>query len=990
MASTPINEQGKILMQYLKRWNFLSAHLHLSPTPATSTYESEAHGSISTIDHILCPSHVLPSLSSCHVIEEEPSNNSDHLPITCQISTHLPNSPTHHKKSSPPPRPNWRKLTTHDLKRSYTSPLEASLSHLPLPSLSDYSSNPHLIDRTLSHLISLMKSTADTNIPSKRFFPHQTPEWDDELKLAQKTANNAHKTWRNAGKPRNPDHPLRIIYKESKRKFRAKLRNHRKNVRELFFSKLDLANTDSRKLFREIRNINGHSPEPSRVISFNGTTFQGDALLEGWTSYFEQLGVPSPHSTYDSDFQQSINEEYLALLDTTARNEIPITVDEVKEAIQGLKPHKASGPDGIDPEHIIHSGPLACNLLTDLFNAIVTTGHIPTVFQLGYITPIPKDPKKDQTDPSNYRGISLLSNISKLFEKVILAKLQSPALSLNPLQGGFRSGYSPIHTAFVLQEAIQSIRESGKKAYVALLDVKKAFDTVWHQGLFVKLHRKGIPTRIWHILNNWYTSSSCSVLQCGDHSRSFPILQGVRQGAILSPLLYSIFVDDLLNTLDHSCLGARIGEVFCGAPMYADDLALVASSPEELQAMLDIVSHYASQWHYRPNSSKSVILVFGESPRSRAFARSNRQWLLAGQQLQEVDEHHHLGILRSVHYSTLARTSERCAAGRSAFFALNAVGSRFGCLHPVTSHRLYSTLSLPIMLYGCELWSISKTESLMLERVHRKILRTIQGLPVRCPSVALTSLLGSRDISSFISQQQLTFINSIASMSTTDLPRLILEQRLTNPLLSGIIPLWQQLLDNLHLQSLEQLISTPRDKVSWKNSNKRLLNINHYIALTEECPDYPIGYCDLPLGKPSHHWSSTLHDRQATIRTNFRLRMLVGCDGLEADASRFRRRMNSTAPGNSTCKLCLTAPEDPAHFILRCPSLSTRRRELLSDAPSHVKSLLPDINLDPDHFVDVMLGCVWIKDHATQVYIVDFLNQLRAHRNALLLQPGPT
>ena len=162
-----------------------------------------------------------------------------------------------------------------------------------------------------------------------------------------------------------------------------------------------------------------------------------------------------------------------------------------------------------------------------------------------------------------------------------------------------------------------------------MLDVKKAFDTVWHQGLFVKLQRKGIPTRIWHVLNNWYTSSSCSVLQCGNHSRSFPILQGVRQGAILSPLLYSIFVDDLLNTLDHSGLGARIGEDFCGTPMYIDDLALVASSPEELQAMLDIVSHYASQWRYQLNSSKSVILVFGESPRSRALARPNRQWFLA-------------------------------------------------------------------------------------------------------------------------------------------------------------------------------------------------------------------------------------------------------------------------------------------------------------------------------------------------------------------------
>ena len=194
----------------------------------------------------------------------------------------------------------------------------------------------------------------------------------------------------------------------------------------------------------------------------------------------------------------------------------------------------------------------------------------------------------------------------------------------------------------------------------------------------------------------------------------------------------------------------------------------------------------------------------------------------------------------------LEEFSRRCAAGRSAFFALNAVGSTFGCLHPVTSYRLYSTLSLPIMLYGCELWTTSKTESLILEHIHRKILRTIHSLPVRCPSVALSSLLGSRDISSYILQQQLFFINSITSMSTTDLPRLILEQRLTNRLLSGIIPLWQQLLDKFRLPSLEQLISTQRRKASWKNSSKRLLNINHCIAVTEECPDYPIGYCDLP------------------------------------------------------------------------------------------------------------------------------------------------
>ena len=110
---------------------------------------------------------------------------------------------------------------------------------------------------------------------------------------------------------------------------------------------------------------------------------------------------------------------------------------------------------------------------------------------------------------------------------------------------------------------------------------------------------------------------------------------------------------------------------------------------------------------------------------------------------------------------------------------------------------------------------------------------------------------------------------------------------------------------------------------------------------------------------------------------------------LEADASRFRRRLNGALPGDPICKLCRTEPEDSAHFILRCPSLSARRLELLSDAPAHVKQLLPDMVRDPDRFTDVMLGCVWIEDRSTQVFIIDFLDQLRAFRNSLLLQSDP-
>ena len=105
---------------------------------------------------------------------------------------------------------------------------------------------------------------------------------------------------------------------------------------------------------------------------------------------------------------------------------------------------------------------------------------------------------------------------------------------------------------------------------------------------------------------------------------SFPVHQGVRQGAIPSPLLYSIFIDELLNLLTTSGLGVSIDTIYCGAPMYADDLGLVADSPEELQAMLNIVCTYAGKWRYNLNAGKSFVMIFRESPRSKPMQDSPR------------------------------------------------------------------------------------------------------------------------------------------------------------------------------------------------------------------------------------------------------------------------------------------------------------------------------------------------------------------------------
>ena len=277
----------------------------------------------------------------------------------------------------------------------------------------------------------------------------------------------------------------------------------------------------------------------------------------------------------------------------------PFTEEEVDEAVQTLKLGKAAGPDGIEPEHLVFGGRLLVQHLTCLFNAIVLSGHIPPVFQQGHVIPILKGHTKDLSNPSNYRGITILSNISKVLQKLILLRihLQDSPPSMNPLQGGFRQGYGCAHTAYVLQEAIQSLRERSKKAYVAFLDVRKAFDTIWQAGLLVKLHQKGIKGHLWQLINNWYRTALA--LSCGPNKHLDLLILCRAFGRVEScPHFYTVCLstNSLISCL-HLGLESPLTTSIVGcAPMYADDFALVAGSPEELQAMLNIVHNYAQKW----------------------------------------------------------------------------------------------------------------------------------------------------------------------------------------------------------------------------------------------------------------------------------------------------------------------------------------------------------------------------------------------------------
>ena len=414
MACTHINEQGKILHRYLTKWNFISTHLHLQPTLSSYTYESDAHSTQSTLDHILCPKHMLSKIMSSYTIIEEPLNTSDHNPVFATMRNDHPSShPPHGSNASSFSPPNWSASSKEDIHRLYTTPLQHSLKpllrNMPLPS--SLAHNPILIDHFLQSFTSALLS-ASTHIPSKSFHPHRSPGWNSSLKHASRVCKHHYRVWVAAGRPRDPSNPIRMAYKEGKKHFRSCLRLHRRLSAENFFASLDVQTTDPQRFFRAIRKHTSHITSHTQRLIHDNKVYDNDNIMDGWASYFESLSTPA--DVPFTEEQLLILESYYTTQSMPTDEPDLVSEEEVSSIIHSLPLKKAAGPDRITNEHLKFGGSVLPAILSSLFNAILISGHIPAPFKLGLIIPIPKSHNKDLSIPSNYRGITLLSVIAKV------------------------------------------------------------------------------------------------------------------------------------------------------------------------------------------------------------------------------------------------------------------------------------------------------------------------------------------------------------------------------------------------------------------------------------------------------------------------------------------------------------------------------------------------------------------------------------------------
>lgn len=202
LATTVSNKQGRILLRYLRKWNYLSVHLHSCISSSSHTYLSEAHGSCSSIDHILSPAHLLPRFSDCNVLDDVPLNLSDHVPICAVFSFSCPRQTSSARtrvSSNPVHRPNWAKLSKEELSTGYTATVGNQLSNLSLPDLSTLTQVTSNIDFYLSKVSDILLLAAQKHVPPKCFVPHRKRQWNIDLKQAHSRSKKAYKVWVAAG-----------------------------------------------------------------------------------------------------------------------------------------------------------------------------------------------------------------------------------------------------------------------------------------------------------------------------------------------------------------------------------------------------------------------------------------------------------------------------------------------------------------------------------------------------------------------------------------------------------------------------------------------------------------------------------------------------------------------------------------------------------------------------------------------------------------------
>ena len=432
------------------------------------------------------------------------------------------------------------------------------------------------------------------------------------------------------------------------------------------------------------------------------------------------------------------------------------TILELKNSIKSLKNGKAPGPDEIRPEYLKYLPLAALEQVLVLANYSWRHSWVPQKWRTATIVPILKK-GKEPSQVGSYRPIALTSHLGKCVEKMVNARLMwwlEEHGKLSPYQAGFRAGRSTTDQCLRLSQRVSDgfQQKPPQRTLLALFDYSRAFDTVRRTALLEKMIKKGVPETYIAWTRSWLSNRTARVRVGDELGRTRVLREGVPQGAVLSPLLFIIFIDDLLDRFK--------GDTLVSA--YADDLALAVSGSKkevietDMQEEVDKVAEWSKEYGLTLNIGKCEACLFTPST---AEYKWKPTLTIAGQTIQETQHPRFLGITYDKMLTFHKHTEEVTSRMRSRMCLLNAVGGADWGWNRDSMRLIFTATQRSIAEYGSTAWApwISQTAMEKIECAQRRAARRITGATASTPAEALNREAG-------LEEQRIRYLRSAVCM----------------------------------------------------------------------------------------------------------------------------------------------------------------------------------------------------------------------------------